>query len=107
MEKEEKLKELKDSGCRWGDMAAQCLALSPGSKKVLGLISCLQPSCVEFVCSAGVCVGSFPVLKLPHTVQKHASEVNRIDEGVRTNGVLFQCGDKLLTCPECHPDFSL
>lgn len=66
--KEEKLKELTDRRCRCGDT----LALLPGSKKVLGLIPCLEPSCVESVWGS-----FFTLLKLPSTVQKHACEVKR------------------------------
>uniref|UniRef100_A0A3B4GB83 Leucine rich adaptor protein 1 n=1 Tax=Pundamilia nyererei TaxID=303518 RepID=A0A3B4GB83_9CICH len=42
--------------------------------------------CVEFACSPCVCVGSLRVLRLPPTVQRHATCVN-----VRVNGCLSLC----------------
>jgi len=32
----------------------------------------LEPFCVEFACSSRVCMGSFWILRLPPTIQKHA-----------------------------------
>ncbi|KAF7666011.1 hypothetical protein LDENG_00123210 [Lucifuga dentata] len=47
-------------------MVFQWLALSPHSKKVLGL-NLTRLFCLEFACSPHVCMGSLWVLRLPPT----------------------------------------
>uniref|UniRef100_A0A0E9X7W8 Uncharacterized protein n=1 Tax=Anguilla anguilla TaxID=7936 RepID=A0A0E9X7W8_ANGAN len=55
-----------------GGTVLQWVALSPHSKKVLGIVSQPGPFCVEFACSPRVYVSFLQVIRFPPPVQRHA-----------------------------------